>query len=139
MHKMISIFLLILLSQFVSGQIEWEISYHSDQNQLIIHGDLEPGWHIYSLHMDENAGPIPTTIDFIKGSELLNGRVREPQPIEIYDEDFGSDVAFFEDEVIFIQNIREGAKGEISFEIVYMLCNEQGCLPPRLEKFSIAI
>lgn len=120
-------------------EITWSVEHNNTENELVLNAQLAEGWHIYSQFMDKNAGPIPTSFE-IKGEHIeLKGNVVEPEPTEVYDENFGSDIAFFSDEVTFTQKLGSTSKGLINIEIVYMLCNDEGCLPPTVSKFEIEI
>jgi thiol:disulfide interchange protein DsbD len=120
-------------------EINWVIDYDESENELKMSAELAEGWHIYSQFMDENAGPIPTSFE-IKGESIdLIGNVEEPEPTKVYDENFGSDIAYFSDEAVFTQELNADSKGLINIEVVYMLCNDEGCLPPTVSEFEIEI
>ena len=120
-------------------EISWSVAHDKAENELVFKAELAEGWHIYSQYMDENAGPIPTSFE-IEGEHIeLIGDVVEPEPTEVYDENFGSDIAYFSDEAIFAQKLSASSKGLINIEVVYMLCNDEGCLPPTVSEFEIEI
>ncbi|NOY05939.1 MAG: cytochrome C biogenesis protein [Chlorobi bacterium] len=98
--------------------------------------DINEGWHVYSTHgYDE--GPVPTTIEFPEGSPLvLAGKVKQPPPIEEFDEAFGINTEYYEDGVTFEVPARvvSGAlpgKRTVQIEVTFMACNDRICLPPK--------
>ena len=62
----------LLLASFiptsVAGQIldpvKWDIGLHpaseSGTTDLVFHASVEPCWHIYSQHLENDMGPLPT-------------------------------------------------------------------------------
>tara|TARA_R100000951_G_scaffold109071_1_gene105805 strand:+ start:208 stop:630 length:423 start_codon:yes stop_codon:yes gene_type:complete len=139
MKILLVIFSLISYCSLSQEEIKWNVNYNEAKNEVVLTAQLANGWHIYSQFMDENAGPIPTSFE-IEGEHIeLIGNVIEPKPTEVYDENFGSDIAYFSDEAIFTQKISPDSKGWINIEIVYMLCNDEGCLPPMVSEFEIVI
>ena len=139
MKNLLIIFCLISFYGNSQNEIKWDVDFDKTENELVFTAQLADGWHIYSQFMDENAGPIPTSFE-IKGENIkLIDNVEEPEPIKKYDENFGSDIAYFSDEVIFTQKLKENSKGIVNIEIVYMLCNDEGCLPPTITEFEFEI
>lgn len=139
MKILLVIFCLFSVYAMSQNEIEWDVNFNEANNELRMNAHLSDGWHIYSQFMDENAGPIPTSFE-ITGEDIgLIGKVEEPEPTEVYDENFGSDIAYFSDEAIFIQKLKKDSKGIVNIEVVYMLCNDEGCLPPTVSKFEIEI
>jgi thiol:disulfide interchange protein DsbD len=139
MKILLVIFSLFSFYSMTQEEISWTVEYDEAKNELVFSAQLADGWHIYSQFMDENAGPIPTSFEIIGENIELIGNVVEPEPTEVYDENFGSDIAYFSDEATFIQKFSPDSKGMIKIEIVYMLCNDEGCLPPTVSEFEIEL
>jgi hypothetical protein len=139
MKNLLVIFCLFSFYGMSQNEIKWDVNYDEAENELKLTAQLADGWHIYSQFMDENAGPIPTIFE-VKGENIdLIGDVEEPEPTKVYDENFGSDIAYFSDTAIFKQKFSLDSKGLINIEVVYMLCNDEGCLPPVAKEFEIEI
>lgn len=139
MKILLVIFSLISFCSMTQEEIIWDVNYNEAKNEVVLTAQLADGWHIYSQFMDENAGPIPTSFE-ITGEDIeILGNVEEPEPTEVYDENFGSDIAYFSDEAVFTQKLKSGSTGVVNIEIVYMLCNDEGCLPPTVSEFEIEI
>ncbi len=133
--------LLFLLTSFqMLGQqhVEWTVNYDSNSNQLIIESIIDQGWHIYSQDQDEAIGPIATSFE-IKAEDTVIRRVKEPAPIVKKDPNFGGELMYLEGQPQFKAKLPEGVRGVVTGEIVYMSCNEEGCLPPKMKKFKLII
>ena len=97
---------------------------------------LEPRWHIYSTKNPEG-GAEPTVIKVKDGSAV--GTVKENGKLKVvYDKEFKADQKYFENSVDFVQLVKlnSGSK-KIGGTIVYMVCNDKQCLPPKEVEFKI--
>ncbi|MBN1446702.1 MAG: thioredoxin family protein [Bacteroidetes bacterium] len=98
--------------------------------------DVNKGWHIYSVTPMEE-GPVPTEIDFAANSPFVrSGSVRQPKPIVKYDEAFGIDTEYFDDDVTFtltakVKKDAKPGKQKVVVEVTFMACNDRMCLPPK--------
>jgi hypothetical protein len=107
---------------------------------VFIKATIDGGWHLYSQTVAEG-GPVKTTFTFAPSKEYtLNGTTQEPKPIVRNEPAFDMKVAFFEKSVIFQQKItlskqQTTVKGNVEF----MVCNDEKCLPPATQEFSIPI
>ncbi len=141
-------FVLFLLA---SGQIETVLAqeaatWTAEPSQAVVAAgntlvvkvtaDINEGWHVYSTHgYDE--GPVPTTIDFPEDSPLvLAGKVKQPPPIEEFDEAFGINTEYYEEGVTFEVPARvlpgtAPGKRTVQVEVTFMACNDRICLPPK--------
>jgi thiol:disulfide interchange protein DsbD len=72
----------------------------------------------------------------------LEGKVKEDgKLLKKHEAVFGVDVKYFNGKVDFVQlvKLKENAKTNFSGEVEFMVCNDQQCLPPATEKFSIPL
>ena len=91
---------------------------------------------ISSLFKESNfliacSGPLPTLFNFNESKKyrLIDSIVQQQPKIE-YDNNFGVDLAFYENKSIFYQKIEPiKNKIKISGNISYMTCNESMCIP----------
>src|SRR5690554_1006346 len=80
--------------------IKW--SFDSRQNgrdvELIFTAAIDKGWHLYDTYLPEG-GPIATQIVFADSTlfEIAGDLVREPQPVEKFDNIFMLNLRFFSD------------------------------------------
>lgn len=137
-------FLLLVLSTsfsvFSQEKVKWSFSYNSKLNQIELTADITDGWHMYSQHLNNDIGPVPTSFSFNDVSkQQLKGEVIEPKPVQEYDPNFEANLDFFKHKVVFVQKLKKGAKGKVEGTITYMVCNETMCLPPTDVPFSIEI
>jgi hypothetical protein len=99
-------------------------------------------WRIYS-QTTPDGGPVKTSIVFNKNPlSSFVGKIKEEGRLKQKHEDvFGVDVKYYENKVDFIQMIKlkSNVKTSILGTVEYMACNDQQCLPPKKEKFSIKI
>ena len=106
--------------------------------ELHIKTFLEPKWHIYSVKNPEG-GAEPTVIKVTDGKPI--GATKEIGKLKsAYDKEFQVNQKYFENSVDFVQMIKlnPGSK-KISGNIVYMVCNDKQCLPPKDVEFKIKL
>ena len=102
---------------------------------------LDGKWHIYSQNAGD--GPQATSFEFNKNPLIkTDGKVKEVGKLEKeYDPNFKSTLKFYSGKVDFVQKIKlktpiaTMAKGKI----LYMVCNDKKCLPPRDIYFTVKI
>jgi len=107
---------------------------------VFLKADIDAGWHVYSQFV-KAGGPVKTTITFTPSAAYtVVGKTIEPKPITRMEKVFGMEVAFFENSVIFQQKIKlRKGQATVNGTIEYMTCNDQKCLPPTTEEFSVPI
>jgi hypothetical protein len=122
------------------NKLTWTYSFDNERSEVLIHGAIEDGWHLYSQVLKNDVGPIPTTITFEsnKSVKLIDG-VMQPQPIAAYDENFGAELDFFEKEVTFRQKVQVKKATTLKGVVTYMVCDDQKCLPPIDVHFEIEL
>ena len=120
--------------------ITWTTHFNPKTSEIEFKVNLADGWHIFSQHLADDLGPVPTNFLFDKNSNyLLIDSVSEPKAIHKLDPNFETKVDFFENEVIFKQKIKTIQPTILSGVITYMACNEFQCIPPTDQKFTIKI
>lgn len=124
-------FLFIASLSISQEAVTWTYTFDKKENIILLHAEIDKGWHLYSQHVDEGVGPIPTAFLFEKTKTIkFLGKVKEPEPISEYDENFEGNVTYFENEVTFKQKIKIKETGDVDVTITYMVCNGDRCLPP---------
>jgi len=139
--QLLFFFLLFISSLgFSQTKIQWSYSYNQELKTIEIQAVIADGWHLYSQHVDNEIGPVPTSFTFENNDKVkLIGKVTEPAPIQKYDENFEAMLDFFEGKVIFSQRISVKEPTVLKGVVTYMLCNDTMCLPPVDEEFTIEI
>ena len=139
------VLLLILVLSFNSSYSQenpvfWDIQL----NDTIIsfNASIEKDWHLYATYMpNPNDGPLPTLFEYTPSKNyLLNDSTIQENPITHFDDDFGVEVSYYEDNALFKQKIKITTENRflINGKISYMCCNDVTCIP--LEKeFKIII
>ncbi|HLP10512.1 MAG TPA: protein-disulfide reductase DsbD N-terminal domain-containing protein [Flavobacteriales bacterium] len=124
-------------------QVKWDFSSRKNKKatELVLKASIQRGWHLYSQHL-KGDGPIPTefTYELPKGVKK-QGDTKEPAPIKHFDENFGMDVLYFENEVEFTQELKGKIKNEmvVSGKVTFMICDDNMCYPPVDVPFEIKL
>lgn len=137
--KTFLVFTLLLQADQMFSQIfdpvSWETrveKINESEYELISLASIEPGWHLYSIDLPEG-GPEATTFTFPQSeSYILEGDVKQEEPITIFDDIFGMETSFFEYKAEFRQciKIRQQDFTKVEAEVYFMVCNDLQCLPP---------
>lgn len=134
------LYAVISFTQNNDSKISWEFVFDSEKNTAFWSAKLAPGWHIYSQYLDHNLGPIPTEFSFEDNEAIQDiSAVTEPTVQPVFDANFGSELIYHSDTVTFSSSIIYTAPTFLKGNILFMLCNDKGCLPPRIKEFNISI
>ncbi len=148
---LLSLFIFTILSvsaQFnmqVDNPVSWEYSTVDKGNgnyDVLIKATISSPWHMYAIEL-EKTGPIPTTISFVPNKSVkLVGDIRElTKPVIKFDEGFQFNVGAYYDNAEFSQAVRVLSDKPVNLdgEIEYQCCNDETCLPPFQEKFTVRL
>ena len=150
MKKYLLAGVLLFCANFLFAQIQnpvsWTTSYKKINDktyEIHLTANMNSGWHIYSQTTPEG-GPIPTSLTFAKNPLVtMEGKAKEVGKLEQHVEPlFGNiDVKQFSNKVDFVQLIKLKApvKTSVNVAVEFMACNDKQCLPPKTEKFSVAL
>lgn len=150
MKKIFTAAFFLLCTNFVFAQIQNPVSWTATSKKINdktyeVHltANIDNGWHIYS-QTTPDGGPIPTSITFTKNPLLtVEGKAKEEGKLEKHVEPlFGNiDVKQFSNKVDFVQLVKLKApiKTSVNVAVEFMVCNDKQCLPPKTEKFSVAL
>jgi len=140
--KALLVLLLISFSSLLYSQdeVKWHFDYDSQTSTVRFKAELKEHWHLYSQFIDENLGPIPTTFEFIKNDDLIRlGKIKETNVKVVFDENFGGYLQIIEGSAVFSQEIILKRPTVLKGSVLFMLCDENGCLPPDVEEFEVYI
>ena len=134
-----------LQAQLTKDPVQWTYAATKKADKVYtvtVTATLAAPWHIYSQNTPKG-GPVATKFSF-KANPLfsLDGAVNEDGKLEvIHDENFGVDVKYFSNKVVFVQTVKLKAnvKTNISGTVEYMVCNDSKCLPPKKLPFDIKL
>lgn len=149
MKKLLFVFALFLLFNGAFAQIKnpvhWTFSSKKiDATTYEVHAtaNMDKGWHIYS-QTTPAGGPVPTSVSFTKNPLLvINGIPKEVGKLEAHHEPlFGVDVKQFSNQVEFVQTVKVKGKAKTNVDgnVKFMSCNENECLPPKTQTFSVSL
>ncbi|HDR89078.1 MAG TPA: disulfide bond formation protein DsbD [Bacteroidetes bacterium] len=129
----------------IADPVTWKFSaekINESEYALLLTASIDQGWHLYSQDIPP-AGPIPTTFTFHPSDsyERIGEVVETIDPEVKYDESFKMDLKMFSVQAVFRQVIRSLVPGsfEVNGTVEFMSCDDERCLPPREEAFSIMI
>lgn len=149
MKKILTGSFLLLFTNILFAQIQDPVSWSATSKKINdktyeIHltANIDNGWHTYSQTTPEG-GPVPTSITFTNNPLLtLEGKTKEVGKLEQHNEPlFGVDVKQFSNKVDFVQVVKLKApvKTSVNVAVEFMVCNDKQCLPPKTQKFSVAL
>lgn len=146
MNKILVLSLFTLLSFAASAQkVTWSFSAKKlAGNKFELHLTATPpaGWHIYSQNTPDG-GPLPTEFTFNANPLVtIAGKPKEiGKAVQYYDKNFKVNVTYLEGKVDFVQQVtlKGRVKTNITGKVESMICNDNRCLPPSTENFSIAL
>lgn len=147
MKKKISLLLGMVLMFFCVAQaqienpIKWKVDFNTTSDteaEIVFSATVEKGWHLYSTNIPDG-GPVPTTINFDEktGIELVGALTPVGKTVTLFEDAFGLDVTYFENEGKFVQKVKFVSKEyKVEGYLEYMACNDENCLPPQPVDFS---
>ena len=130
--------------QGILEPVKWDFEIRDNGTgsySILLHADIQEGWHIYARKL-KGEGPIPTTVKISEGSGYkLVGDLKEDGVLkEEYDENFQSDLAYFENEVTFTQDVKLFKSGSrVKGSVEFMTCDNEKCLPQESVEFDFEI
>ncbi|MGL5682826.1 MAG: cytochrome c biogenesis protein CcdA [Marinifilaceae bacterium] len=103
----------------------------NNEYELTLKADIQTGWHVYSMFTPEG-GPMATTltIDEVgKGIEFLD-KANENNPVKHFDDVFGVDVLYFENQYVIKQRVKvtDPAVASVNGTIDFQVCREGQCV-----------
>jgi thiol:disulfide interchange protein DsbD len=140
--------LLVLCSSLfaeIVNPVKWNLTskkINDCEYQLIFNGIIDEHWHLYSLNLSSNEGPVPSRIEFVENADFeLIGKPTENTPIKSFDKVFNVEVAYFEKTVTFIQKIKlkTNKQATIKGSYAYQVCTEDQCNFPPAKLFEFKL
>lgn len=140
-------FLLMTLAFSATAQIVNPVTWKSkiemkgdDKGEIVFTALIQSGWHMYSYDVDPNVGPTPLSVSYptLKGVKL-NGRIRaDKKAHKEFDDMFEAELSWWTGRVTLRQAFT-ATKPDFTIEgnISYSACNDQNCIPPSKEAFSL--
>ncbi|MBB5436349.1 hypothetical protein HDC92_000013 [Pedobacter sp. AK017] len=125
------------------GVVRWSYSakkLSATEAVLYMKASIGGAWHLYSVNQPEG-GPMKTSFTFEPSADYaLVGKVTEPKPKSMFDQNFGIEVLYFEKEVVFEQKVKlKNPESVVKGRVEFMACDDSQCLPPEEKEFSIVV
>ncbi len=130
-------------AQFMTP-VTWDVSIDMTDDShgvVLMKAKIDNGWHIYSYDLDPSIGPSPLQMkwDKLDGVELTGALSSDKKPHTQFDAMFNADLSWWAESVIISQNFQAIApEFSISGTIRYSACNDENCIPPSKEQFSLS-
>ncbi len=145
MKKVLLLASLLLLTLTAGAQMADPVHFRSelkmltgDEAEIVFSATIDPGWHLYSTDISDD-GPTRATFHAEKmdGAEAVGALKPRGNVKEQFDEMFGTNLRFFENQGAFVQKIRfTKPQYDISCYLEYGACNDEMCMPPTTVEFS---
>jgi thiol:disulfide interchange protein len=152
---MMGIVLLGLSPFFVFGQgmidpVTYEVTQGPDQVKkgeaftLSLRANIEGDWHLYSINVSPDAGPIPTTFTVASDGIAFAGEITESEPTIEYDPNFDTELGWhssgadFQIPLTVKMSASEGTV-PVELDVRYMVCNDHACLPPKTKTIQYVL
>ncbi|RZT96402.1 thiol:disulfide interchange protein DsbD [Ancylomarina subtilis] len=106
---------MITLSAFsqIVQPAKWKVEFSKkdvkvgETLEVLIKGDIQDTWHVYSNDFDPDLGPIVASFNFTKNDSYeLVGKVIPIKPVKHFDEVWEGDVSYFEKKAEFRQTVK---------------------------------
>lgn len=129
------------LSQILNP-VSWTTSLEmkgDDRGEVVMTATIEPGWHMYTNNIPDD-GPTALSIDFstLKGVKLDGTFKADQKAHQQHDDMFDMELSWWTGKVTLRQAfIATEPQFEIGGTIVCGACNDQNCIPPYRESFSL--
>ncbi|HYW35380.1 MAG TPA: cytochrome c biogenesis protein CcdA [Balneolaceae bacterium] len=147
--------LMVMVSPFlVYGQkmadpVSFSISHAPDKVKagavfkVRVRANIDNNWHLYAADNNPNAGPQPTQFSVASDSIKMAGSLKESKPIKKYDKNFKSELRFYKNKATFTVPVafKKDVNGKVNLklQVLYQVCNNKICLPPRKKTISKTI
>ncbi|MGZ2371679.1 protein-disulfide reductase DsbD family protein [Ancylomarina sp. YFZ004] len=125
---------MITLSAFsqIVQPAKWKVEFSKkdvkvgETLEVLIKGDLEDTWHVYSNDFDPDLGPIVATFNFTENDSYeLVGKVKSINAHKNYDEVWEGEVSYFEKKAEFRQTIKVlTANLKVAGSFEYQACTD---------------
>ena len=123
--------------------VKWQGSLNMtgpDRGEVTLTATIDPGWHLYSWDFAAGEGPQPLELNFTTDGVKLDGKPMPSTPAhKEMDEMFEMELSWWTNSVTIKQKFT-ATKPEFKIDVNlrYGACNDQNCIPPSKETFSLS-
>lgn len=106
---------------------------------IICKGVIQPGWYVYSQYLENDNGPVATSINFYDTTSVkrTDKGIEEGKMVSGYDDMFVMNIVKFKEEFTITQRVYVIGSGPIKGYLNFMSCDASKCLPPKDVEFSL--
>lgn len=111
--------------------------------EVTVKATIDGKWHLYSIANDPDAGPYPTKFSSANPELAIAGKVKESEPVIEMDPNFNTELGWHTKEatftipMVFKQEV--GSTSMIDLEVLYQVCDDKSCLPPKTKSITQSI
>lgn len=131
------------LSAQIYNPVKWAITLTpagEGNYTFLAKATIDDGWSVYSQFLENEDGPIATTVNFDEGShyKLIGKNKESDNAKKIYDKVFEMQVIKFQHSYSIEQKIKVSDPSKpITGYVNFMTCNDERCLPPTDVDFEL--
>lgn len=126
----------VLIAQTSDDPVAWKMELkkvNDTEQEVYISAKVLEGWQLYSNDFDPNLGPMVTEFKYTVNEtfELIRGTVPQNSHRK-YDDLWGGEYSYFENEGLFIQKIKQLTESpQLKIGVSYQVCNtiDGKCIP----------
>lgn len=143
-HSLLTLTALLTAALAAAQSVTWKSSVEplgGDAYRIMLEAAIPAGYHMYDMGPYEG-GPTATTIVLTPGEGVqLDGPVEQlTKAHTYYDELFGMQIGTLSGKPRFAQKVHLAtAKGTVTAQLEWMICNDSSCMPPDETELTIEI
>lgn len=143
-HSLLTLTALLTAALAAAQSVTWKSSVEplgGDAYRIVLEAAIPAGYHMYDMGPYEG-GPTATTIVLTPGEGVqLDGPVEQlTKAHTYYDELFGMQIGTLSGKPRFAQKVHlTTAKGTVTAQLEWMICNDSSCMPPDDTELTIEI
>lgn len=143
-HSLLTLTALLTAALAAAQSVTWKSSVEplgGDAYRIMLEAAIPAGYHMYDMGPYEG-GPTATTIVLTPGEGVqLDGPVEQlTKAHTYYDELFGMQIGTLSGKPRFAQKVHLAtAKGTVTAQLEWMICNDSSCMPPDDTELTIEI
>lgn len=105
-----------------------------------IKASIDGKWHLYSIANDPDAGPYPTQFSSANPNLAISGDISETEPEIEFDPNFQVELGWHTTEAAFTIPLTFKSTASrstmIDLEVMYQVCDDKSCLPPKTKSIT---
>lgn len=142
--------LFVLSPFFVSAQLLDPVEYTivempdtvsaGESFDITIQAIIDENWHLYSVSNDPDAGPYPTQFSSVTPNMRIVGDVEEAEAEIAFDPNFETELGWHSGSAQFTVPVAFNGSLQglqtITLEVLYQVCDDRSCLPPKTKEIK---